>query len=317
MSDVAVDSPPRSILLPLDGSNAADRAVPFAREVAVRGGVPVTVLHVFSSIKSLSSVADGEIAWTQSADPRASIRPPASIRSAVDELRAAGISVNVTGRLGDVATQISAEAETMANPWIAMASLGATGIRRHLMGTNALKTVRAARCPVLIVPVSPDDGDGIQPTAAPILVFLDGTGEAEEALPVACSAARMFDSRLDIVRVAETLDDRDTDHVERVSDERLVRPIIESVQAYCEEIRERCGGQGINAKSVPLSGSPAVQIQRYVDETSPAMVVLVTRRRSGIERWTYGSFAERLVGALPTPTLLVPVDPVDPTKGRD
>jgi nucleotide-binding universal stress UspA family protein len=300
---------PERLILPLDGSRASDQAVPLARLLALRMKAPVTVLHVFDSVKALTRAAEAQPEWDPNAQPRATVRAPASIRDSVAELSAADIDVTVIGRHGDVAAQVCAEASSATPGWILMASLGATGIRRLLLGSNAVQTVRGSSTPVIIVPARYGVAANFEDDLARVALFLDGSWVSERAIPAACTLAQALDAQLDVVRVAETYQD-DVNEEDLLTERDPGAGALEStVTAYVETISQRCAAAGLRTRALSLSGTPARQIARYVAEAKPDVVVLGTVRRSGIERWTYGNFAEQLVGALPAPTMLVPVDP--------
>lgn len=304
--DEIVPEIPDVLIAPMDGSRAADRAVPVICEVASNLGVPVRVVHVLDSIRQLRSCAVGDIEWSEDAEPRAVIHPPAGISEAVSTITDARIQVEVVGRIGVADQEILRELSRSPGSWIAMSTLGSGGIRSLFMGSTARAVVRASSRPVLLVP-SNLSGDAIAEWRLHqrIAVFLDGSSEAESSIPHAAALAEQSALHLDLVRVAETLIDASPERsVDGNSPEERARA---ETADYLRRIEESCGDLGITVNMVPLAGSPDVQLIDYVRREAPGVVAIATRKRSGIERWTYGSLAERLVDALSVPLLLVPV----------
>jgi nucleotide-binding universal stress UspA family protein len=300
-----VSKRPHRLIVPLDGSVAADRAVPVAREIARRFEIPVSIVHVFANMKQLNAAARGKIDWTDQAEPRAAIEPPASIRDAVSELNRAGVSVDIIGRIGPAEREILQERALYPDGWIVMTSLGSSGVRRLFLGSVARAVIRSASCPVLLVP-SRDGGEagGTTFSGQKIAVCVDGKTDVAPSICAAASVAEAFEMEIDLVRVAETF--RDSPQEATEEEKRWELPARAEVEAYLGRVAQACVSVRATINQVCLSGSPDVQIMNYVRAEAPALVTISTRRLSGIERWTYGSMAEKLVDSLPVPLLLVP-----------
>ena len=301
---------PELLILPLDGSRAADRAVPAVRDIASQLGIVVRVVHVFQSIKQLRSLAVDNIEWSEDAEPRAVIRSPASIRQAITEMTHAGLDVEIIGRVGDPAVEITRESSSTSGAWVVMSTLGSSGIRRLFLGSTARAVIRASSRPVLLVPSQLSDDDYVERKLRErVAVFLDGSAQAESAICYAAGLAEAFSLDLDLVRVAETyLDDPAQHGREYASWEETARAATEG---YLDKVSRACRRIQVPLNRVVLSGSPRVQLIEYVRRESPNLVAIATRKRSGVERWTYGSLAERLVDSLAIPLLLVSVQQPD------
>lgn len=299
---------PAQLIVPLDGSKASDRTIPLVRDLADRLSTSVRVLHVFPEIKQLSRASEGDVNWSELAEPRARITPPASIRESCSLLQSAGIELEVIGRVGRASTEIVRETEREAGAWIVMSSQGAGGLRRLFMGSTATAVVRAANRPMILIPSEIADQSLKTVNYQSLLsVFIDGSPESETAIEPAAMLAGRLDSSLDVVRVAETM--RDDADSPAPHDQKWEATEVERIRHYLVEQSGACAEKhGVEVRPVPLAGSPEVQLQRYAADARPGFIALATRKRSGIERWTYGSLAELLVDRLPTPLLLIPVE---------
>jgi nucleotide-binding universal stress UspA family protein len=297
---------PAHLVIPLDGSRAAERAVPVVRDLAGELHVPVTVIHVFESVKELAVVAEDNIDWSSRAEPRAHIRPPAAIRGSVEQLRSADLDVEVIGRVGTASEEIIREVTEHDGIWVVMTTLGSSGVKRLLLGSTARAVIRAAVCPVLLVPegVPREGATNHVASTSRIAVFLDGEQDAEESICSAAAIAEAFNVEIDLVRVAETMVD-ELDYHDPES-EKWDAPARAEVDHYLGTVADACTTFSTPINCVTLSGSPKVQIFRYVEAVNPDIVTLAIRKRSGIERWTYGSLADKLLDTLTVPLLLVP-----------
>jgi nucleotide-binding universal stress UspA family protein len=131
------------ILVPLDGSPAAETALEGAAELA----------RAFNGVISLVMVLSPVVPITMRAEEAA---PPDAADAATylarkqRELTAAGVTVQRVIRMGDPATQILACADEHRADLIALATHGRSGLRRWLLGSVTEKVLRASDIPVLV-----------------------------------------------------------------------------------------------------------------------------------------------------------------------
>lgn len=123
-------SPVRNILVATDFSDSAEAALVLAIRYAGVAGAGLHVLHVFAS---------GEIDVTQ-------LLADAVAKAAPD------VPVTVAATGGDPAQEILRYAAQHPIDLIVLGTHGRTGVSRLLLGSVAERVLRAARCPVLVVP---------------------------------------------------------------------------------------------------------------------------------------------------------------------
>jgi len=134
------------ILVPLDGSELAELALPFAEELAARSGSEITLLCVGESAET-EDYAKHEIyleqiaAVTKHAAEKRLDRPEGVI------------NVRSTVSVGHPAQEIVDYAERENISLIIMATHGRTGVGRWALGSVAEKVMRAGTTPVLLVRV--------------------------------------------------------------------------------------------------------------------------------------------------------------------
>ena len=132
-----------NILVPLDGSTVAERALGYARDVC-RGKL------LLLRVQDYPSPLDFPLA-TQSLLEAEDQAAHAYLDEVNQRLTREGALVSWIHRVGDPASTILQEARDARIDLIVMASHGRTGLSHFLMGSVAEKVVRHATCPVMVV----------------------------------------------------------------------------------------------------------------------------------------------------------------------
>lgn len=140
-----------------------------------------------------------------------------------------------------------------------------------------------------------------------ILVPLDGSGFSEKALAYALSLADHYHSELTLVQVimpAQWMSMLEAETPEMVDRIRLANE--SKATAYMKDkvtsLKER--GYVVSAE-VRESEPIAEAILNTAQANGVDMIVMSTHGRSGINRWVFGSVAERVVRYADMPVLLV------------
>jgi nucleotide-binding universal stress UspA family protein len=136
-----------------------------------------------------------------------------------------------------------------------------------------------------------------------IVVPLDGSELAEQALPHALAQAGQFGAEVVLLKVLEPLRDvlysaPAAVHTAEELSAQLAHQYLEGVAAGVRE-------QGIAVQVAEVEGEPYVEIIRYAEEQAADMIVMSTRGHSGLSRWLLGSVADRVVRGATVPVLLV------------
>ena len=284
-----------TIVVPLDGSPAAERVLAYVARLPSR---QVRLLQVFPDVSDL--VPDPELldAWR-----RARAEDAEAYRGhAAGLLHEQGREVDQAWAFGEPAEQIV----TAAAPGdlIAMSTHGRGLAGRVLLGSVADRVVRHAAAPTLLVRAGERPTGGAE--VARLVVPLDGSKLAEQALPVAAELARELGVPVRLVRAL------DVDLVRAAvqagpavaaahaaSQARLETGILAELEARAASLRE----QGVAATAEVLHGAavPALLAALVPDD----LLVLTTHGRGNVGRWLLGSVAEPLVRQAVAPVLLV------------
>lgn len=136
-----------------------------------------------------------------------------------------------------------------------------------------------------------------------IMVPLDGSRLAEQALVHARIHAEQFGAEIVLIRVLGPLPEPSMAGrgAVRVAEEATA----EMARDYLEGMAAGLGEQGILAQTVIIEGRPYVEIIRFAEENEIDLIVMSTRGYSGLSRWLMGSVADRVVRGSTVPLLLV------------
>ena len=152
------------IVVPLDGSEIARRALPVAAELArhfaapvhvVRAIDPVTALPVAPGVFGASSI---NVEVTDQIWQEAESEARATVRDAVSQLHGEGI--DASGAILNGSPFFAISEATRPGDLLVLTSHGRGGVRRWLLGSVAEKLMREADAPVLLVPATERDEGG-------------------------------------------------------------------------------------------------------------------------------------------------------------
>ncbi len=175
------------ILVPLDGSDGAERAIPVAARIARASGGSIVFIRVVpppAEVGTFGAGLRGTIAMKPEVEASEKEFADATnylvtvIATYVDEL--AGIATETDVASGATSSTIFSTAGNEHVDLIVMCSHGETGLKRWVLGSVAQQAVRHSPVPVLVL-----NEHGVVPDAARplrVLVPLDGSELAESAL---------------------------------------------------------------------------------------------------------------------------------------
>ena len=136
-----------------------------------------------------------------------------------------------------------------------------------------------------------------------ILLPLDGSNLAEQAIPHAAAQAEHFQARLILLRVLEFMPK------DRSLSDALVKETYQltsrMAHSYLEDVADRVRKQGIKVETATIEGRPHAEIIKFAEMNRVDLIVMCTRGQSGISRWLMGSVADRVVRGAGVPVLLV------------
>jgi nucleotide-binding universal stress UspA family protein len=327
----------KRILVPLDGSERAERAIPVAARLARATGGSITFLRVVTAaIDAAWSMLEAPMLMQLALDTEQARAIDYLTRLAtMQEL--AGVEIHTQVLSGVPAQHILAVAHTKQIDLIVLCSHGYTGMTRWTLGSVAEKVARSALIPVLVlreggpVPARPRP-DATRPLRA--LVALDGSMLAKAALEPAASLiaalAAPAQGALHLVRVVKPVspESEEKDPEER---EHFLHKAKTYLGTTVEHLREGLVAPAVSDLTLPISWSVAVDtdvaeaIVRVAENGEDAegagvfggcdVIAMATHGHSGIQRWAMGGITERVLHATKLPLLIVrPPNMMDMSK---
>jgi nucleotide-binding universal stress UspA family protein len=292
------------ILLPLDGSESAEAALPYVRDLAGRLNAEIYLLHVcppghenlnrmhkiYLDHTSVSLGQEIKDVWNVS-EPKIRaevISGEQPAKAILDYIQQNDINL------------------------VAVTTCGASGIRVWAMGSVADKIVRGAGVPTLLIRVK-----GKQPTPEKtglirkILVPLDTSEASKIAVTPAVDLAKKLKTSITLFSMAETVY---AQNLEGIGSGMGVGANWDQIDAstkkylddYLTGVAQEISNQGVEVNSFTVIGIDAAsEILELEKKLDADLVVMATRGRSPIARWAFGSTAEKILREGQLPLLLV------------
>lgn len=312
------------ILVPLDGSARARRAIPVAARIARVCEGSVVLLSILAPPLDLASQA--QLALIPPEDRAAERkRLAAELSRLATSKELEGVKTATEVAEGLPAAIILDSAQRRQADLIVLCSHGCTGITRWALGSVAQKVARHSPVPVLILHEERGEPSSEQPQILQtrpihVMVALDGSPLAESALlpavqlSVALSAP--FPGALHLVQVLPF-----STAFEYSQDDAFAKARQQEVQAaevYLHAVQKRLLEENPDiyvristATSMDTAGTLIDIAETGTGEGVSAItdasdiIALATHGRSGPARWVIGSIAERILGATRLPLLIV------------
>jgi nucleotide-binding universal stress UspA family protein len=292
----------RSILVPLDGSELAEAALPYASALARATGCGIELLAVVDEL--------GADDYANRLEALLAEGLGSHLRHAAERLRVDGVEVDTCVRRGDPAENILLHAEKRRARAVVMTTRGLGGLDRWLLGSVADGVIRLARCPVLAV--SPTNAAPAIAAWKPrrLLVPLDGSSEAEQALDFAFELGAAFQAEIVLARVQPWVTSQMAIYGGYVPDiAHMDERAAESAAEYLHGIRDTASA-GVSVRDVVLRGDPAERLIALAEADAIDLIIMTSHGRRGLGRLLLGSVADRIIRhGLPT----MVVHPTPPT----
>lgn len=140
-----------------------------------------------------------------------------------------------------------------------------------------------------------------------ILIPLDGSSIAEQALPHAIELAQKFDSEIHLVQVIVQYSGAITPYeLDYKMTETFREATVREAHEYLHRIEEQFRVKNIRPVITKvIEGMVAESILEYAAHHGIQLIVMATHGRSGIGRWVFGSVAEKVLRASDCPVFLI------------
>lgn len=296
-----------TILVPLDGSELSALALPYAGLYRKLLGADLRLLHIITEGDRQDYVIERErlskidtVAGPVEASAADALYRQAEgyLAGEAERLRAERLHVRFEVAIGDPAQEIVAAAERCDASMIAMATHGRGSIGRWLVGSVAHKVMRLTSLPVLAIRgPSPE-----RPTLRRIMVPLDGSALAREALPMALDLAHRSGATLLLVTVLApqvgldpSLKPPPGGSALEALREQLFHE-LDTLVADCSDVQiTTVIGEGLAGDSI------CHEAERHAAD----LIVMTSHGHSGLRHLTMGSVTDKVLHGTQVPVLVV------------
>lgn len=305
------------ILVPLDGSHRAERAIPVAARVARSTGGTVLLVRVVTSPAVYGPAFVPPPLGIQAADERR-FEVAAYLTQVAGLPVLSGITTQTVALPGQPADTLLRAVDTLNADIVIMTSHGRTGLKRWALGSVAQHLVRHANVPILVLRESgPSPIKRGTETEYPlrVLVPLDGSPAAERALPYALhlvtALAAPAQAALHLTLVVSPYEADKVNMPDALA--------VEGAKDYLAGVAARLKAEPIEATitwSIAADLDIAAALVRVAENGEDTagvgifggcdLIAMSSIGRSGVARLVMGSIAERVLLTTNRPTLIIP-----------
>jgi nucleotide-binding universal stress UspA family protein len=288
------------IIVPLDGSDLAETALPYAAALAEALQTHLVLVTAWEGTESELGTTFPSMAME--------IEKSATnyFTMYLDGIRARFGRADQTRtmvRPGEAAEEILKAIDETGARMLVIATHGRSGVGRWVYGSTAGRLLRASHVPVVAVGpnVRPRSTDAV--AIKHLMVPLDGSPLSEEALPVAQVIAKALGARLSLVRSVRwavqaypySLPDA---YIPQIDEEMEA-----GAKVYLRRMEEGLKGK-VDVDAFVVRGAVADGLMDVAEKQAVDLVVMTTHARTGIARAALGSTADRMLQGL-APVMLV------------
>jgi nucleotide-binding universal stress UspA family protein len=283
----------KKILIPLDGSDLAELALPYAEELANAFKSEVILIHVSepseSHYKHMHELYVKEVA---------------------DRIKERFKKVSQVVVSGKPADEIISYADKNKVGLIIMTSHGRSGILSWATGSIASKLLQAATMPVLLVRAAkPKRKVTREVLLNRILLPLDGSEAGEAAVSYIGELMSHLESEVTLLGVVSS-----GQHIRSVGGLDYISYPPEQMEMFQKEAREyldkvyrhlkrRKGTVRVAIEVV--EGDVGQEIIKFAEGKGVDLIAVSSHGHSGIEKWVFGSIANKVVQGSKAPVLVV------------
>jgi nucleotide-binding universal stress UspA family protein len=298
----------RSIVVPLDGSPLAERALPVAAGLAESSGA---LLHIVVVHKWLSS-------WTptnpftmdlDAIEARAREEKVLYAQGIAEALmRSRQIRTRPVVLDGFAADLIGRYVRTARAALVVMTTHGRGGFNRYWFGSVADRLIRRLSTPILLCRAAPGEFRVPELPFTHVVVALDGSLRSETALRAAEELSSVAGpSRLELLMILEpphifaATAGLDAPELHLGTPEELRRRTETYLHLLADQVKERGGDATVTVLDAP---QVAEGLLSAAESGNADVIAIATRGRGGAARFVVGSVADKVLRAGTLPILI-------------
>lgn len=284
----------RKVLVPLDGSELAERAIPYAKTIAKTKGSELILFTV-------------SLAMVEQMD-----RPmKAYLELNAKELQSQGIKTSTTITYGNIADEIVGFADKDKIDLIIISTHGYSGIKRWVLGSVARKVLYGTCAHVLLIKSKAPKASQVE--FKKVLLPLDGSPFSEIPIPSVEELLKGTEAEIVLTVISEpplvpSYGDHPINPTWKRHQATLWADMQQQASEYLKELEAKIERRGAKVKSHVIPGElgkVAESIMQVAQNENVDLIAMATHGRAGASRWVYGSVANRIVEQSVQPLLLI------------
>jgi nucleotide-binding universal stress UspA family protein len=299
-----------NVMVPLDGSDLAARALPYASHVAKASGGRMTLVRASWAypVPYVERLEDMPARAQTICEYLADVAAP---------LRDCGVMVETHAAFGGAPGVIADAARGRGADLIVMTTHGRGGLGRWIYGSVAEEVLRHTATPVLLVSATTDH---TWPTDRPLLILLplDGSAVAEAAIEPTGAFAASVNAEVILLRVVPTIVPPPAELSGvfapvkvPTADGNERQRALDHAWRYLEDVATRLRATARVREERVVAGSPDSTIAKTALELGVDLVAMATHGRTGLARALMGSVTDATIRRSALPLLLVRPAPLN------
>lgn len=301
------------VIVPLDGSELSEQALPYAQLVASSMALPIELVeacHILAPAV-LDTHTRHIVEVMLSERQRRSEEYLTGVR---DRLVASGSSATVTALRGVPADAVVTHAGTDPRALVVMSTHGRGGIAAWTLGSVTDRVLHSIPNPLLIVRAAAFPAASAQ--VKRVLAPLDGSARAELSLPHVSAMAGALGASISLLRVTPTTEYY-REHLGNlllgidgksrgISAEDQADADAKAVAAYLSEVRHRL--DDVEGHEIAIDHQQSLNVAQVIMDRAlqqPSLVVMASHGLGGIGRSAVGSITGRVVRHIVEPVLVI------------
>jgi nucleotide-binding universal stress UspA family protein len=281
----------RNIIVPVDFSDQSKIALSQTYNLAKMANADITLLHVIDEalFKSILHL------FKNNEEHEAMIREEAMSKLeefARDARTKSGLVFNCRvekGKIYEVVTQVAEELDAM---FIVMGTAGETSIKKKFIGSNAVRVIGDAHCPVITI-----KGQQHRSGCGVILLPLDLSKETKEKVVKCIEIARFFQSTVKVITIVTTSDEFLINKMERQMDQVL---------NFIKDHNVSCAGEFIKGNDISDG------VLKHAQEINADLIIIMTQQELEWTEYFIGTESQQIINHSE-----IPVCSIRPIQRKD
>lgn len=277
----------KKILVPTDFSKPAQIAVELARDIALKSGAELTLLHVIEEATGGSFNVEGQVDLEGGMEEKMFTlalikKAKKQMENLINNSMFIGVKVKSELKMGTPFHGMRTIITDKKVDLVVMGTAGQTNMEEMIIGTNTEKVVRHAKCPVLTVQKKPANSEFKN------IVYATALSKDEEAFA-------------GIIKQVQKFYENATIHLVRINTPaNFQRDLV--VKKYMEDFAKKLGLKNYTI-NIFNDMTEEEGIIYFADSIDADMIAMATHGRTGFAHVLAGSIAEDVVSHSKRPVL--------------